>query len=95
MYLFPFVLKVKIYVVPEAWQDGGDINIGGDNDAEFGTWFDAEGNELDENGQVVPGENENGNANDPSTGDDTENEENGTGDVEEPEVNQNEEDESV
>lgn len=45
--------KVKIFVVPEAWQDGGDINIGGDNDAEFGTWFDADGNELDENGQVV------------------------------------------
>lgn len=45
--------KVKIYVVPEAWQDGGDINIGGDNDAEFGTWFNADGEELDENGEVV------------------------------------------
>lgn len=68
--------KVKIYVVPEAWENGGEVNIGGDNDAEFGTWFDAEGNELDENGQVVPGENENGNENDPSTGDDTEDDEN-------------------
>ena len=68
--------KVKIFVVPEAWQDGGDINIGGDNDAEFGTWFNADGEELDANGQVVPGENENGNDNAPSTGDDTENDEN-------------------
>ena len=68
--------KVKIFVVPEAWQDGGDINIGGDNDAEFGTWFNADGEELDANGQVVPGENENGNENDPSTGDDTEDDEN-------------------
>ena len=45
--------KVKIYVVPEAWQDGGDINIGGDNDAEFGTWFNANGEELNEKGEVV------------------------------------------
>ena len=70
--------KVKIFVVPEAWQDGGDINIGGDNDAEFGTWFNADGEELDANGQVVPGENENGNENDPSTGDDTEDDVNGS-----------------
>lgn len=61
--------KVKIFVVPEAWQDGGDINIGGDNDAEFGTWFNADGEELDENGEVVvpeddeeePGEDEENN----------------------------------
>ena len=38
--------KVQIYVVPEAWDNGGEVNIGGDNDAEFGTWFDAEGNEI-------------------------------------------------
>ena len=33
--------------------DAGDINIGGDNDAEFGTWFNADGEELHENGEVV------------------------------------------
>lgn len=75
--------KVKIYVVPEAWENGGEVNIGGDNDAEFGTWFDAEGNELDANGEVVvpeddeeepteptPGEN---GENEPGTGEDDEN----------------------
>ena len=45
--------KVNIYVVPEAWENGGEVNIGGDDDAEFGTWFDAEGNELDENGAII------------------------------------------
>lgn len=38
--------KVMINVVPEAWVNGGHIDIGGDDDAEFGTWFDADGNEI-------------------------------------------------
>ena len=72
--------KVKIYVVPEAWENGGEVNIGGDNDAEFGTWFDAEGNELDANGEVVVPEDDEEEPTEPTPGEPDENEPGENGD---------------
>ena len=71
--------KVEVEVELSAWEEGGNINVGQDD-------------EYDENGDAVVPENdpstgddteddENGNGNDPSTGDDTEDDENGSSQI--------------